>query len=84
MKWISAELEEAGAANSENHLSWLGSDDLTDSPIMRLLGPGGVGDLRLRASAYGDPNFKTQRTREYKMLESTTPALKRGARRGRD
>lgn len=83
-RWLSSDLEEARAAAQDHPLSWLGSEDVPDSPIMKLLGAAGLDELRTRASAASDPSFRTQRESDWKMLEGSTPALKRGGRRGRD
>ena len=54
--------------------SWLGSEDVPDSPLVKLLGVGLIHELRMRASAATDPAFRTQRDAEWKILKGNTPA----------
>ena len=78
-RWLSSELEEAGDTAIDDVDSWLGSEDIAESPLARLLGVAGIDELRMRAFASTDGTFRTQHEAEWKILEGNTPALKRTA-----
>ena len=49
--------------------NWLGSEDLTESPIVKNLGVAGIDELRMCISAYSNQAFRVQRAADWKILE---------------
>ena len=82
-RWLSGPLEEALDGMDESD-QWLGSEDMENSPILNNLGAALISELRIRISAYSNKSFQAERAAEWKVLEQTTPALRRGGRRSHD
>ena len=82
-RWLSPALEEA-IDSMDQPESWLGSEDMPNSEIMGNLGSALIDELRTRISAYSNKSFQVERAAEWKVLEQTTPALRRGGRRSHD